>query len=252
MRALATRAAAIGALLLPCPLMAQEAVPNIAITHGRLAVSAQPQATMALAILPADHSMAPLVPTVTLGDDIAALGMVKSHSGGGEWADGTFHLAAMCGRSIPAKAAAQSFEYRRFAMMAFGADLTRNLSARDTLTLAASYAAERRRTAFVVGPHRNFRTDERAVALHWTRDDRLDLGATLFDTGPARRRTAAERIADLAGGAPRAVRGWGLTASLYPAGDRDRLSVGIDFRDQQDRDIQHRDARIQIFLKQKF
>lgn len=111
---------------------------------------------------------------------------------------------------------------------------------------------ERRRPAFIVGSHRNYRTDERVAALHWTHDNRFDLAGSLFDTGPATTRTAAERIADIAAGASRSVAGWGLTANCYPAGESDRLSVGVEFRDQQDRDVQHRDARIQIFLRQRF
>lgn len=241
-----------GRLLLPGSSIAQEAATNIVVTHVALSNSARPRARVPLAILPAERSMTGSSSTVTTSSGVAALGIVKSHAVGREWEGGSFHLVAMRGRSESAKTAAQSFDYQRFAMMAIGADVSQDISNRDTLTLAGTYAAERRRPAFIVGPQRYFRTDERAAALHWTRDDRLDLAGTLFDTGPAKPRTAAERFADLAGGAPRAVRGWGLTASLYPTREPGRLSVGIDFRDQQDRDVQHRDARVQIFLRQKF
>lgn len=251
MWALATRAAAIGALLLPCSLMAQEATPNIAITHAIPAASGRPRPMMPPAILPADHPPPP-APIISPSGDVAALGTIKIRSGAGEWAGGAFRLAAMRGRSAHAATAGQSFDYDHFAMMALGADLTRSLSARDTLTLAGSYAVELRRPAFIVSAHRNYRTDERAVALHWTRDDHFDLAGTLFDTGPAKHRTEVGRIADLAGGAPRAVRGWGLTASLFPSANPERLSVGIDFRDQQDSDIGHRDARVLILLRRAF
>lgn len=252
MRVLATGAAAMSALLFPGSLMAREAAPNIAVTHVALPNPARSGARAPLAILPAEDLATSTSEAMTTSGGVAVLGIVKSHAVGREWEGGSFHLAAMRGRSESARTAAQSFEYQRFAMMAIGADVSRDISDRDTLTLAGTYAAERRRPAFIVGPHRYYRTDERAAVLHWTRDDRLDLAGTLFDTGPAKPRTAAERFADLAGGAPRAVRGWGLTASLYPTGEPDRLSVGIDFRDQQDRDIGHRDARVQIFLRKKF
>ena len=252
MRALATGAAAIGALLLPSSVMAQEAVPNIAVTHSALINPVRLQDRVPVAILPIDHSATGPYPVMSTTGDTAVLDVIKSHASGREWEGGAFHLAAMRGRSVHATTAAQSFDYQRFAMIAVGADLSQAISDRDTLTLVGTYAAERRRPAFVVSTHRNYRSDERAAALRWTHDNRFDLAGTLFDTGPAKTRTAVERIADLAGGAPRAVRGWGLTASLYPSGTSGRLSVGIDFRDQQDRDIQHRDARVQIFLKQKF
>jgi len=252
MKALAIGAAAIVILLFPCPLTAQEGAPNITITHVALAGFWR-QPTMArLPIVPVDHPATISPPSMVQSSDVAAIGTIKSHAGGGEWAGGTFHLAAMRGRSASGATTGQSFEYRRFAMMAVGADMTGDISARDALTLAGTYAVERRRPAFIVSPHRNYRTDERAVSLHWTRDDRLDLAGTLFDTGPAKQRTAVERIADLAGGAPRMAHGWGLTASLYPSGQPGRLSMGIDFRDQQDGDVQRRDARLQLFLKEKF
>lgn len=252
MRALATGAAGMSALLFPGSLMAQEAAPNIAVTHVALSNPDHSWGRGPLAIPPSEHLETSTSEAMMTNGGVAALGIVKSHAVGREWEGGAFHLAAMRGRSESARTAAQSFDYQHFAMMAIGADVSENISDRDTLTLAGTYAAERRRPAFIVGPHRYYRTDERAAVLHWTRDDRFDLAGTLFDTGPAKLRTAAERIADLAGGAPRAVRGWGLTASLYPTGEPGRLSVGIDFRDQQDRDVQHRDARVQIFLRQKF
>lgn len=252
MRALAIRAAAIAAMLHPYALMAQEAAPNIAVTRVAPANFGRAPSRLPLPVFSADHTPAAPSPMIMLNGDVAMLGTIRSQSRGREWDGGAFHLAAIRGRSECARTAGQSFEYQRFAMMAIGADMSGDISDRDTLTLAGTYAAERRRPAFIVGPHRYYRTDERAVVLHWTRDDRLDLAGTLFDTGPVNTRTVVERIADLAGGAPRAVRGWGLTASLYPAGEPGRLSVGIDFRDQQDRDVQHQDARVRVFLRQKF
>lgn len=252
MRALATGAAAMSALLFPCSSMAEEAAPNLVITHVTPANAARSRARVPVVIPPVDHSTADSYPMMTTHGGNAVLGVIKSRTSSREWEGGAFHLAAMRGRSVPATTAAQSFDYQRFATIAVGADLSQDISDRDSLTLAGTYVAERRRPAFVVSTHRNYRTDERAAVLHWTRDDRFDLAGALFDTGPAKTRTAVERIADLAGGAPRAVRGWGLTASLYPSGNPERLSVGIDFRDQQDRDFQHQDARVQIFLRKKF
>lgn len=250
MTALATRAAIWAMLLPPCSSMAQEAAPNMAITHGVIAQRTPERAPLAMP--PPDLPATDAPPLTIQSSDMAALGNVKSHGGGLEWAGGAFRLAAMRARRASATTAAQSFEYRRFSMMAIVSDLTEAISARDTLSLSASYAAERRRPAFVVGPRRNHRTDERALAMRWTRDDRLDLTASLFDTGPARIRSPVERIADLSGGAPRSVRGWGMTASLDSPGEPGRFSVGVDFRDQQDRDIQHHDARVQISLKETF
>lgn len=252
MTAIATRAAAIVAVLFPFASLAQEASPSIAVTHMALGASERQVGRPPAPILPASPP-APLpvdlsLPTV----DTATLGRVKSRSAGTEWTGGGLKLTAMRARSGPATAAAQSFEYRRFGLMALGLSAAQQTSERDTLTLGATYAVERRRPGFIVARRRNYRTDERAVALHWIRDDRFDLGATLFDTGPAKRRSPVERIAELAGGAPRSVRGWGLTASVHPAGDPHRLSIGIDFRQQQDRDLQRPDARLQIFLRQKF
>lgn len=253
MTAIATRAAAIVALLFPFASLAQEASPSVAVTHAALTATERSAGRTPALILPAPASSSSIpvglgVPVV----DMAALGSVKSRSAGTAWTGGGFKLTAMRGRSVPANSAAQTFEYRRFGLIAFGLGAAQEVSARDLLTLGATYAVERRRAAFIVAPRRSYRTDERAVALHWIRDDRFDLGATLFDTGPAKRRSPVERIAELAGGAPRAVRGWGLTASVHPAGDPKRLSVGIDFRAQRDRDVQHKDARVQIFLRQKF
>lgn len=251
MRALAIGTAAIVILPFPCPPMAQEAAGNVSIKHVALAETWR-QPTPALPTVPVDRPATILPSSIVQSGDVAAIGTIRSHAGGGEWAGGTFHLAAMRGRSVSGATAGQRFEYRRFSMMAVGADMTGDISARDALTLAGTYAVERRRPAFIVGPHRNYRTDERAVTLHWTRDDRLDLAGTLFDIGPAKHRSMVERIADLAGGAPRMARGWGLAASIYPAGSPGRLPMGIDFRDQQDGDVQRRDARLQLFLKEKF
>lgn len=252
MKALATGAAAMSALLLPCSVVAKEPGPNIAITHAALADSARPQAR-APGVTPPREPSVPYMPlAIATSRNLAALGISKDSSVDGEWAGGAFHLAAIRGRSESVKMAGQNFEYQHFSLMAIGADTSLDISDRDTLTLAGSYIAERRRPAFIVGSHRNYRTDERVAALHWTHDNRFDLAGSLFDTGPATTRTAAERIADIAGGASRSVAGWGLTASHYPAGESDRLSVGVEFRDQQDRDVQHRDARIQIFLRQRF
>lgn len=253
MTAIATRTAAIVAVLFPFASLAQEASPSIAVTHAALGASErQNGGRPPTAILPPPSPSSQPVDVSLPTIDRAALGPVKSRSAGTEWPGGGFKLTALRARSLPATAAAQSFEYRRFGLMALGLGAAQQISARDTLTLGASYAIERRRPGFIVARRRNYRTDQRAVELHWIRDDRFDLGATLFDTGPARHRSSVERIAELAGGASRSVRGWGLTASVHPAGNPERLSVGIDFRQQQDRDFQRPDARAQIFLRQKF
>lgn len=245
MTAIATRAAAIVAVLFPFASLAQEASPNIAVTHAALGAAERQVGRPPAPTLPTP-------PPSLLVVNTAALGPVKSRSAGTEWTGGGFKLTAMRARSVPANSAAQSFEYRRFGLMALGLRAAQQVSARDTLTLGATYAVERRRPGFIVARRRNYRTDQRAVELHWIRDNRFDLGATLFDTGPAKRRSPVERIAELAGGASHSARGWGLAASVHPAGDPERLSIGIDFRQQQDRDLQRPDARVQIFLRQKF
>ena len=256
MKALATGTAAMSILLTPCSLMAQEAAPNIAITHAALAASARPQATARISVLTIEKSATDISPDLspasTIMDGFAGLAAVKGQSIDRGWDGGAFHLAAMRGRSAAERTAGQSFDYQHFAAVAVGTGVSGEISDRDRLTLGGIFAAELRRPAFIVGPHRNFRTDERVAALHWTRDTRFDLAGFLFDSGPAKPRTAVERIADLAGGARRSVGGWGVTASLFPSREPERLTVGIDVRDQQDRDVGHRDARMQIFLRKKF
>lgn len=251
MKAMATRAATIAALLFPFASLAQEASQSIAVTHAALTAAEQRASRPTPFILPAAPSPRP-VDLNLLADGRAKLASVKGRSAGTDWTGGDIKLTAMRGRSAPATPAAQSFEYRRFGLIALGLGVAQQISGRDTLTLGAAYGVERWRPAFIVAPRRNYRTDQRAIELRWTRDDRFDLGASLFDTALAKRRSPVERIAELAGGAPRAVRGWGLTASMPPAGDGDRLLFGIDFRDQQDLDLQRPDARVQIFLKKKF
>lgn len=254
MTVIAARAAAMAVLILPFAALAQEASPSIAVTHAALIARDRPPNSARLPIAPVPTSSMLSLPNGSTApvSDIAALGPMKVRSATAEWTGGEFKLTAMRARSLPATSAAQSFEYRHFGLLAIQLGAAQQISARDTLSLGATFAVERRRPAFIVSPHRNYRSDERAIALHWSRDNRFDFAASLFDAGPAKNRTPVERIADLAGGAPRAVRGWRLTASMHPAGDPERLSVGIDFRQQQDRDVQHRGARVQIFLRQKF
>src|SRR3546814_4300873 len=93
MRALATGAAAMSALLFPCSLLAQEAAPNIVVTHMALSHPARSRARVPLAILPTEHLATSTSEAMTTSGDLAALGIVKSHAIGREWESGAFHLA---------------------------------------------------------------------------------------------------------------------------------------------------------------
>lgn len=156
MRTFASCAAALGSLLVPASVMAQEARPNIAGTHAALAVRGPAQAGTKWLDQPGGTPATAPTPMMSWNGDIAALGTMKSRSADLEWAGGAFHLTALRGRSGPIATAAQSFEYRRFAMVALGAVATQSLSARDALTLAATYAAERRRPRSSSAPIETF------------------------------------------------------------------------------------------------
>lgn len=99
MRALAIGTAAIVILPFPCPPMAQEAAGNVSIKHVALAETWR-QPTPALPAVPVDRPATILPSSIVQSGDVAAIGTIRSHAGGGEWAGGTFHLAACAdGRS---------------------------------------------------------------------------------------------------------------------------------------------------------
>ena len=125
-----------------------------------------------------------------------------------------------------------SFAHHRFASMEADIGLEAPVSSRDTLGLAGNWSLERRRPSFKAGAHNHHKTMGRALTLGWTHDENLRLSLSAFDVRPSGSRSAAERFSDLAAGSPRAAKGIGFTMTRSASHDPDRLSFGLDLRQQ--------------------
>jgi hypothetical protein len=71
-----------------------------------------------------------------------------------------------------------------------------------------------------------------AFTTSWTHDDHIRLGISGFDIRPNKTRNNLERIVELGGGAPFAVRGLALTAGVSPTHNLQTFSIGFDLRQQ--------------------
>jgi hypothetical protein len=125
-----------------------------------------------------------------------------------------------------------SFAHHRFASMETDVGFEAPLDSRDTVSLAGNWALERRRPSFKAGAHNQYTTTGRALTLSWTHNENRRLSLSAFDVRPSGSRSAAERFSDLATGSPRAAKGIGFTMTRSANHDPDRLSFGLDLRQQ--------------------
>jgi hypothetical protein len=84
-----------------------------------------------------------------------------------------------------------------------------------------------------LGRHNVSQSQDVALSTSWTHGDQFRLGISGFDTRPNKTRDDLGRIVELGGGAPFAVRGLGLTASMSPTHNLQTFSIGLDVRQQQ-------------------
>jgi hypothetical protein len=125
-----------------------------------------------------------------------------------------------------------SFAHPRFASMQADIGLGAPIGSRDMLGLAGNWALERLRPSFKAGAHNHFKSINRALTLSWVHDENLRLSLSAFDVRPLRGRSALERFSELAAGGPRAAKGIGFTFVRSASHDPDRLSFGVDLRQQ--------------------
>jgi hypothetical protein len=180
------------------------------------------------------------------------LGKVRQSSAGIEWAGGGLRVSALYAKSLHPATNTNFYNYNRFAEMAGSASLFQEIGTRDSVSLGATLALDRRRPAFVVAAHNHYRTLDRAATISWQHGDSFRLSGGLFSSTPNGSRTFAERFVELAGGAPRNTQGYGLVAQFSPADASDALTVGFDFRNERDADAGHRSSRVALFVKEAF
>jgi len=125
-----------------------------------------------------------------------------------------------------------NFAHPRFASFEADLGLTADLGKRDTLGLSGNWALERRRPSIKAGGHNHYESQSRAVTLSWAHDDAFHLALSAFDVHPSSRQSPMERLSDLAAGSPRAAKGMALTIVRSIGHDPDRLSIGLDLRQQ--------------------
>jgi hypothetical protein len=180
------------------------------------------------------------------------IGKVRQSSAGIDWAGGELRVSAVSVKSLHPATNTIFYNYNRFAEMTGSASLSQDIGTRDSVSLGATLALDRRRPAFVVAAHNHYRTLDRAATISWQHGDSFRLSGGLFSSTPSGSRTFAERFVELAGGAPRNIRGYGLVAQFSPADASDALTVGFDFRNERDADAGHRGSRVALFVKDAF
>ena len=157
---------------------------------------------------------------------------VKSRSFVHDWGNGSLSLNTIRAKSARRGNGIQPFNFNRFSTWNADAELVQDIDSHESLSLGASYVHERRRPSFSVAAHNTYKTNNLAVTLGWTHDDSFRMDVSVFSSMLNRTRSTAERVVELAGGAPFATSGLALTAGFSAARNPEKLSFGVDLRRQ--------------------
>ncbi len=186
---------------------------------------------------------------------------IKKRSMSHDWQDGSLTVNIMRAKSLRRLNDLPSPNFNRYSVMATDIGMVREVSGRDSVSAGLSYALEYRRPSINIAAHNIYRTGNMAATLGWTRDSAFRLSASIFATKPVTRRSAPERLVEIAGGAPLSAQGVSLTASFSPVRDLATISYGIDLAShrlsQSDAAMfgassRQSDARLGLFLRKSF
>lgn len=150
-----------------------------------------------------------------------------------DWINGTLTFSTTRAKSLRDIYASKLSGFKRFSAAEANIGIVEAVGPRDTLALSASYALERRRPSLFLGQHNVYHSQDMAITTFWTHDKQFGLGISAFDVHPNGTRNNLERVVEVGGGAPLAVRGLALYASFSPMHNLQTFSIGFDVRQQQ-------------------
>ncbi len=164
---------------------------------------------------------------------LAGANVPKEKSFSYNWGDGAVVLGTMRTKSLRNIYGSKLSGINRFSAAEAKIGIFEEIGPRDNLAFSASYGLERRRPSLFLGRHNVSRSQDVAFSTLWTHDDQLRFGISGFDIRPNKMWSDLERIVELGGSAPLAVRGLALTASSSPTRNLQTFSIGFDLRQQQ-------------------
>jgi hypothetical protein len=164
---------------------------------------------------------------------LAGANVPKEKSFSYSWGDGAIMFGTARTKSLHNIFGSKLSGINRFSVAEAKIGVFEEIGSRDSLAFSASYGLERRRPSLFLGRHNVSRSQDMAFSTSWTHDDQFRLGISGFDTRPNKTRDDLERIVELGGGAPLAVRGLAITASISPVHNLQAFSIGLDVRQQQ-------------------
>jgi hypothetical protein len=164
---------------------------------------------------------------------LAGANVPKEKSFSYNWGNGAVMLSTTRTKSLRNIFGSKLSGINRFSVAEAKIGIFEEIGPRDSLAFSASYGLERRQPSLFLGRHNVSRSQDMAFSTSWTHDDQFRLGISGFDTRPNKTRDDLERILELGGGAPLAVRGLALTASVSPTHNLQAFSIGLDVRQQQ-------------------
>jgi hypothetical protein len=250
------------ALLNPSPAPARslpKLVPSMSALSGQTAKRTE-QRLNHVAVLPGKPRNASPIPPTPFRYRLP-IAMTKRQGYSLDWEGGALHVVTSRAKSARKEVTTAPFNYGRFSVIESNADISQSIGRQDRVSLGVAYALERRRPAYFVGSHNLYRTQDAAVSVSWTHEDRFRMSGSLFKTASIGGRSIAERLVDLAGGAPLAAQGYALTASFSPSRNPDLFVFGVDVRRQRYSPVDtgligassgKKDALIGVFLRRSF
>jgi hypothetical protein len=146
------------------------------------------------------------------------------------WSDGAIMFSATRTRSLRKFYGSKVPSINRFSAAEAQIGVIEHVGPNDSVELSTSYVLERRRQSLFVGRHNVFGTQDVALTTSWTHDGEFRMSISGFDTRPTKVRGNLARIVELGGGAPLAVRGFALSASLSPTQSLQTFAIGLDVR----------------------
>lgn len=117
-------------------------------------------------------------------------------------------------------------------MLSAAGELSFDLGASDSLALFGQWSRVKYRPIALLPGRKFLASQEQAAGLRWTNGGRFETTLAAYRVGPSGRRSGLERMVELAGGSPRRASGFSLTLVGHPDVRHDRLSYGVDLRQQ--------------------
>lgn len=156
---------------------------------------------------------------------------LKTRAVSAEIGDAQLTLSATRSKKVRSPSLVDMPSYSRPMLSAAG-ELRLDLSASDNVALFGQWSRVKFRPLAMLPGRKYLASQEQAAGLRWTRDGQFETTLAAYRVGPAGRRSDLERMVELAGGALRRASGLSLTLTGHPGVRNDRLSYGIDLRQQ--------------------